>query len=187
KPSNVLLAADGEPMLRDFNISLRASAVGQTRDRSELSGTVAYMSPEHLRALASRDPSLARLVDHRSDIYSLGLILYEMLAGHKPFEMTGSYSPAMPLIVAMALERSRCSRSMRAERSEVPWGLESILRMCLAPEPSQRYQEAGHLAEDLRRFLDNRPLRHAPELSRAERVRKWMKRHPRVTSSACVA
>src|SRR5262249_57917514 len=102
-------------------------------------------------------------------------------------EMTGSYSPAMPLIVAMALERSRCSPSMRAERPEVPWGLESILRMCLAPEPSQRYQQAGHLAEDLRRFLENRPLRHAPELSRAERVRKWMRRHPRLTSSARVA
>ncbi len=187
KPSNVLLAADGQPMLLDFNISLQATAAAQGRDRSALSGTVAYMSPEHLRALASRDPALARAVDHRSDIYSLGLVLFEMLVGHKPFEQTGSYSPAMPLIVAMALERSRSAPSIRAERGDIPWSLESILRKCLMPEPGQRYQRAEHLAEDCRRFLADLPLRHAPELSRVERIRKWSRRHPRLTSAAMVS
>jgi tetratricopeptide (TPR) repeat protein len=187
KPSNVLLAADGQPMLLDFNIALEATTAAQGRDRAVLSGTVAYMSPEHLRALASRDPSLARAVDHRSDLYSLGLVLFEMLAGHKPFEQTGSYSPAMPLVVAMALERGRAAPSIRAVRRDVPWSLESILRKCLAADPVQRYQRADHLAEDCRRFLQNLPLRYAPELSRVERARKWMRRHPRLTSAAGVS
>ena len=52
----------------------------------------------------------------------------------------------------------------------MPWSLESIVRKCLAPDPADRYQQAEHLAEDLRRFLDDRPLKHAPELSRAERA-----------------
>jgi tetratricopeptide (TPR) repeat protein len=72
-------------------------------------------------------------------------------------------------------------------RPDAPWSLESIVRKCLAPDQGQRYQQAEQLAEDLRRFLDDRPLRYAPELSRVERVRKWLRRHPRVTSSGTVA
>ena len=76
---------------------------------------------------------------------------------------------------------------MRRQRPEVPWSLESIVRHCLAPDPAQRYQQAEHLAEDLRRFLEDRPLKYAPELSRTERVRKWLRRNPRLTSSGSVA
>jgi tetratricopeptide (TPR) repeat protein len=110
-----------------------------------------------------------------------------MLAGCKPFDQSGSYSPLLSLIEAMALERSRTAPSLRRNRHDVPWSIESIARMCLAADPSQRYQQAEHLAEDLRCFLEDRPLKHAPELSRVERVRKWMRRHPRMSSSASVA
>jgi eukaryotic-like serine/threonine-protein kinase len=91
------------------------------------------------------------------------------------------------MIEAMALERSQVAPSVRRHRPTTPWGLESIVRKCLAPDPAQRYQQAEHLAEDLRRFLEDRPLKYAPELSQAEQVRKWMRRHPRLTSSASVA
>ena len=64
--------------------------------------------------------------------------------------------------------------------------LESILRMCLAPDPTKRYQRAEHVAQDLDAFLNNEPLRHAPELSKVERVQKWLRRHPRLTSSGMV-
>jgi serine/threonine protein kinase/lipoprotein NlpI len=185
KPSNILLAADGQPLLLDFNLSedikdARACAA------ATLGGTVAYMAPEHLRAMAARDPALARKVDGRSDIYSLGMVLYEMLVGHKPFDQSASYAPMPALIEAMAVERAGAIPSVRERRTDVPWGLESILRTCLHPDPDQRYQTASALAEDLRAFIEDRSLRHAPELSRVERLQKWTRRHPRLATTALV-
>jgi serine/threonine protein kinase/tetratricopeptide (TPR) repeat protein len=183
KPSNILLGVDGQPMLLDFNLSHDAS---NAPAQATLGGTVAYMSPEHLKALATRDAALARQVDQRSDLYSLGMVLYEMIAGRSPFDQSASYTPLPMLIEAMALERSRVQPSLRQARPDVPWGLESIARRCLEPNASARYQKAEHLAEDLRRFLDDRPLLHAPELSWKERGRKWTRRHPRLTAAASV-
>jgi serine/threonine protein kinase/tetratricopeptide (TPR) repeat protein len=184
KPSNVLLSADGQPMLLDFNLAQNLNE--NQAAEATLGGTVAYMSPEHLRALAARDPVLARQIDQRADIYSLGMVLYEMLAGHSPFDQSASYSPMPALIEAMAVERGRTAPSLRQHRQDVPWSLESIARKCLAPEREQRYQKAEHLAEDLRRFLEDRPLRYAPELSWRERAAKWVRRHPRLAYSGLV-
>jgi serine/threonine protein kinase/tetratricopeptide (TPR) repeat protein len=184
KPSNILLAGDGQPLLLDFNL---AQDAGQDPAHASLGGTVAYMAPEHLRALLARKSGQVRPVDHRSDIYSLGMVLFEMLTGHSPFDQSGSYSVLPVMIEAMALERSQSAPSLRQRRGDVPWSLESICRKCLAPDPENRYQQAEHLADDLRRFLEDRPLRYAPELSWAERLRKWLRRHPRVTSSGSVA
>ncbi len=186
KPSNILLGADGQPMLLDFNLSQNLQD-GQARAAATLGGTVAYMAPEHLRALATRESALARRVDQRADIYSLGMVLYEMLAGCSPFDQSASYSVLPVLIQAMAVERSCTWPSLREHRPDVPWSLESIGRKCLAPDPADRYQHAEQLAEDLRCFLEDRPLKHAAELSRVERVQKWMRRHPRLTSSGPVA
>src|SRR5262249_2837071 len=106
--------------------------------------------------------------------------------GKKPFEQSASYS-VMPLqLETMAAERTTLKVSLRAERPDVPWGLESILRKCLAPEQAERYQQAEHLADDLRCFLEARPLRHAPELSYRERVVKWTRRHPRLSYAGAV-
>jgi serine/threonine protein kinase/Flp pilus assembly protein TadD len=186
KPSNILLGADGQPMLLDFNL---AQSLHDSSSKAEatLGGTVAYMAPEHLRALANPNPDTIRQVDQRSDIYSLGMVLFEMLTGHSPFDQSASYSILPVMIEAMAVERSQAAPSVRKQQPRVPWGLESIARKCLAPEPSERYQEGEDLAEDLRRFLEDRPLKFAPELSQVERARKWIRRHPRLTSSASVA
>jgi eukaryotic-like serine/threonine-protein kinase len=186
KPSNILVGADGQPMLLDFNLAHNLNT-DQAQAAATLGGTVAYMAPEHLRALATRDPDLVRLVDQRSDIYSLGMVLYEMLTGHNPFDQSGSYSPLPVLMEAMAVERSRNAPSLRQRRSDVPWSLESIVRKCLAPDQQQRYQKAEQLADDLKRFLEDQPLKYAPELSRRERIGKWIRRHPRLTSSGSVA
>ena len=126
-------------------------------------------------------------MDQRSDIYSLGMVLFEFLTGEGPFTQKGSYSALPVLIELMAMERTRTVPSARQKRSDVPWSLESILRKCLLPDPAQRYQQASHLALDLRRFLEDQPLRFAPELSRVECVGKWFRRHPRLTSSVTVA
>ncbi len=183
KPSNILIAADGQPLLLDFNL---ARSGNEDPAHATIGGTVAYMSPEHLRALVGRTSALIRQVDHRSDIYSLGMVLAEILTGHRPFDQSGGYS-AIPLqIEAMALERSKTVPSVRRVRPDVSWGMESIVRKCLASEPSERYQRADHLADDLRRLLEDRPLRHAPELSRVEAARKFARRHPRIASASTV-
>jgi tetratricopeptide (TPR) repeat protein len=145
------------------------------------------MAPERLRAVAEGRSAFAAQVDERADIYSLGMVLYEMVAGCLPFTQTDSYSPQLPEVQAMASERESTTPSLRARRPEVPWALESIARKCLSPHPSQRYQSAEHLAEDLKRFLDDSPLKYAPELSLRERAAKWLRRHPWVTSSGTVA
>ena len=180
KPANILVGADGQPMLLDFNLSQTQE---QSAAQASLGGTVAYMAPEHLRAMARRSAALATLVDHRADIYSLGMVLYEMLTGQKPFEQSASYSVFPLQIEAMATERGKSSPSLREQRPDTPWSLESICRKCLAPDPAERYQQAEHLAEDLRCLFDYRPLKYAPELSRAEVVSKWTRRHPRLTSA----
>jgi serine/threonine protein kinase/Tfp pilus assembly protein PilF len=184
KPSNVLISAEGQPLLLDFNL---AQGGADDPAHATIGGTVAYMAPEHLRALVGRTPALIRQVDGRSDLYSLGMVLAEMLTGHRPFDQSGSYS-ALPLqIEAMALDRSKTVASVRRERPDLSWGLESIVRKCLAADPTGRYQRADHLADDLRRLLEDRPLKYAPELSRVERARKFARRHPRLASSATVA
>jgi serine/threonine protein kinase/tetratricopeptide (TPR) repeat protein len=186
KPSNILLSADGQPMLLDFNLAENlheehAQAV------ASVGGTVAYMAPEHLHALALRDPALVRKVDHRADLYGLGMVFYEILTGRRPFEQSGSYSPMPSLIEAMAVERAGFAPSLRRHRPDVPWSLESIIRKCLEPDPAHRYQQADHLKEDLRRYLEDRPLRYAPERSWRERISKWRRRHPRLATNGMIA
>src|SRR5262249_20599193 len=90
-------------------------------------------------------------------------------------------------IEALAFERARWVPSLRRHRPDVPWSLESITRKCLDPDPSNRYQQAEHLAEDLRRYLEDRPLKYAPELSWRERLAKWRRRHPRLAVSGWMA
>src|SRR5262249_16465338 len=184
KPSNILLAHDGQPLLLDFNVS---HSQHQTHFEASVGGTPAYTSPEHIRALLDPTPERVRSVDHRSDIYSLGLVLYEMLTGHRPFSADGSYSAPSGTLRLMAQERSSVVPSLRSRRPDLPWGLDSILFKCLEAEPGRRYQRAEHLADDLRRFLDDRSLKHAPETSWGERAGKWLRRHPRLTSSGSVA
>lgn len=185
KPANVLIGGDGTPMLLDFNLSHDENQLhGQVE--ATLGGTVAYMAPEHLRALNIRSPELVAQVDERSDLYGLGMVLFEMITGHNPFEQAASYAAIPILVEAMATERARSIPSLRQHRDDVPWGLESIVRKCLQPDPSNRYQRADELAEDINCLLNDLPLRHAPELSRAERLRKWTRRHPKLASSALI-
>ena len=183
KPSNILLSAEGQPLLLDFNVA-QEMAAGTAQ--AILGGTVAYAAPEHLVALRDCTPDLIKRVDRRSDLYSLGLVLAEMVTGGHLFEQGGSYSARATQIEAMVVERSRNTPSLREVRRDVPWSLESISRKCLEPDPTRRYQQADHLADDLRRFLEDRPLKYAPELSRVEQVRKFFRRHPRLMTSGSV-
>ncbi|MFO0958971.1 MAG: serine/threonine-protein kinase [Isosphaeraceae bacterium] len=183
KPSNILLAADGTPMLLDFNLSAevrRDGDAGQTA--AEVGGTLPYMAPEHLDAFDPDGTTPPEKVDERSDLYSLGLILFEMVTGRHPFPTPPPDWPLRDAIRALIADRLEKAPSARVNES-IPWSLDSILRKCLDPDPARRYQSACDLAEDLRRFLDDQPLAFAPETSLSERAAKWARRHPRACNA----
>src|SRR5262245_627082 len=159
KPSNVLIASDGQPMLLDFNLardlkSNDASAVAY------VGGTLPYMAPEHLDAFNTKNPTPASAVDQRSDIYSLGVLLFEMLTNDSPFVVEKPQGPLPVVLERMAAQRRNAVPSPRALNEAVPWSLDAIVRRCLQPEPSDRYQDAASLAEDLQCELDSMPLLH---------------------------
>ena len=176
KPANILLGDDGEPLLLDFNLA------ADTKLRSHASaammgGTLPYMAPEHLEALKDG----GRTPDARSDLYSLGVILFELLTGRHPFPIhTGPVREILPRMIA---ERSAPPPPLRPWNAKVTPAVESIVRHCLHPDPSHRYRSARELHEDLQRQLDDRPLKHAPEPSWRERLGKWARRHRRLTST----
>jgi len=178
KPANILLTDDGQPMLLDFNLSEDTKAPTAAGPRG---GTLPYMAPEHLRAFRGEDAA----VDARSDIYALGIILHELLAGRHPFETFSGRSGSV--LERMIAERSAPPAGLRARNSQVSPAVESIVRHCLEPDPARRYQSAAHLHEDLERHLAHLPLRHAPEPSARERAAKWARRHPRLASSTSMA
>jgi serine/threonine protein kinase/Tfp pilus assembly protein PilF len=172
KPANVLLTDEGQPMLLDFNLSDNTHLRGAAAAR--LGGTLPYMAPEHLEAFRGSPPPP---IDPRGDVYSLGVILYQLLTGRHPFP--APQVPTNELIERMLADR-RTVPSLRRWNARVSPAAESIVRRCLQPDPARRYQSAAQLIEDLERHRTNLPLRHAPEPSFRERAAKWFRRRPRL-------
>ncbi|MDG3008080.1 protein kinase domain-containing protein [Paludisphaera mucosa] len=179
KPANVLITDEGQPLLLDFNLSQDESTTGRPR---AVGGTLPYMSPEHLDAFRGAD----RRVDARSDLYSLGVILYELLTGRPPFAGRAGM-PAPELVARMIEDRTGPPPDPRPWNHAVSPAVASIVRHCLEPDPDRRYQTAGELREDLRRQIEHRPLRYAADASPRERLGKWARRHPRLTSPGTLA
>jgi serine/threonine protein kinase/tetratricopeptide (TPR) repeat protein len=187
KPSNILLASDGTPMLLDFNLAAQtlAEPIENEARRAVVGGTLPYMSPEHLDAFNLRGSTLPEAVDERSDIYAMGLILYEMLAGQRPFDEPPANLPLIQALEAMIAAR-RHPPSLRAHSPKVPWSLDALVAKCLNFDPALRYQCARDLAEDLRRFLENLPMKHCSEPSLRERLGKLARRHPTLCSATSI-
>jgi serine/threonine protein kinase/tetratricopeptide (TPR) repeat protein len=194
KPANVLVTADGTPMLLDFNLA--AETVSETEGPEEagemtraiLGGTLPYMSPEHLDAFDPQGSTLPQDVDERADLYSLGLILFEMISGEHASPEPAGGLPPLQIIRTMRQDRLlRPVPSLRQRCPDVPWSLDALVAHCLEPDPDRRYATAGHLAEDLRRFLEDLPMKHCAEPSIRERAAKWARRHPTLSSSTSIA
>ena len=181
KPANVLLTDEGRPMLLDFNLAEDMKARG-TMERAWVGGTIPYMAPEHLEAFSGAGP---RTLDGRCDVFSLGVILFELLTGRHPYPV--HKLKAKQAVTAMLADRRHPAPGLRRLNPAVSLATEAIVQKCLAGDPTKRYQTAQQLREDLDRQLNGQPLKYAAEPSRRERARKWAKRHPRLSSSGAVA
>ena len=163
KPGNTLVTAAGEPKLLDFGIAKLVSGDAdslQTTVQNEQRFTPAYASPEQIRG----DP-----VTTASDVYSLGALLYELLAGRPPHRFeTQRPSPTEIFRVIVEREPSRVRG--------VATDLDTIVRKALSKEPLWRYSGAAAFAEDLRRYLDGRPVQARPATS-AYRAAKFIARN----------
>jgi tetratricopeptide (TPR) repeat protein len=165
KPGNVLLDRTGRPHLTDFGLARRNDEreITLTMD-GQIVGTPAYMAPEQ----AAGD--LAR-VDSRSDVYSLGVVLYELLTGGLPFRGT-----MRMLLHQVQHEEPRPPRRLN---DRIPRDLETITLKAMAKEPAERYQTAGEVAADLRRWLAGEPIQARP-IGALGRAVKWARRRPTV-------
>jgi serine/threonine protein kinase len=160
KPSNVLLAADGQPMLLDFHLARPPLAANVDVSAGRLGGTPGYMPDEQIMAM--RAGRTASAIDGRADVHALGVLLYEALGGPMPISTDNS------------------ARDLRRANPAVSTGLADLLARCVAADPARRYAAAGDVASDLRRHLADLPLRGVANRSPAERWRKWRRRRPHV-------
>jgi serine/threonine protein kinase len=164
KPSNLLLDAGGDVWIADFGLA--RSRNQNLTTTGDLVGTLRYMSPE--QALAQHD-----LVDHRTDIYSLGASLYELLTRTPAID--GEDSAAMMRQILHGQPKP-----LRGIDPAIPVPLETIVLKAMASEPAHRYPTAAELADDLQRFVDDVPIR-AKRLSVAQRVGRWTRKHRTAT------
>jgi predicted Ser/Thr protein kinase len=163
KPSNLLLDKEKRLWLTDFGLARRMDDVTLSLTGALL-GTPRYMSPE--QAVASK-----KRVDHRSDLFSLGATLYELLTGQPAFAGDTPHHVIQQILTGEP-------KPIRQANSSVPRDLETVVMKCLAKEPGQRYSAARELADDLRAFLDGRPIR-ARRANLVELAHRWFKSQQR--------
>jgi serine/threonine protein kinase/WD40 repeat protein len=159
KPSNILLDTHGVAWVTDFGLAKAAEDEDLTRT-GDLVGTIRYMAPERFRGQG----------DIRSDVYALGLVLYEMLALRPAFR-AGSREALLYEVTHIEPPR------LHELAPSVPRDLQTIVHKAIEKDAAHRYPTAAELAEDLRRFLEHRPIR-ARRVGATERLTRWARRNP---------
>jgi serine/threonine protein kinase len=169
KPANLLLDARGQLWVADFGLAQLGAGEGGLTETGLLVGTLRYMSPE--QTLGKRVP-----IDHRTDVYSLGVTLYELLTLRLPF--TGQ--DRQELLRQIACDEPAAPRKLRRG---VPAELQTIVLKALEKAPQDRYATAQELADDLKRWLEDRPI-HARRPSLGRVALKWARRHRALVGAA---
>jgi WD40 repeat protein/serine/threonine protein kinase len=169
KPSNVLLTDEDTPRITDFGLAKLlegepgASAAGGQTESGAIVGTPCYMAPEQAGGHS-------REVGPAADVYALGAILYEVLTGRPPFQG----ETTLDVLLQVRTEEPVPPGALRAK---LPRDLETICLKCLEKSPAKRYATAQALADDLRLFLDGRPIQARP-VGRPEKLWRWCRRNP---------
>lgn len=172
KPANILVAADGSPKILDFGV---ARILGEDRRtfvtaEGQVVGTLSYMSPEQLSGDSDR-------IGPRSDVYSLGVLVYEMLSGRTPLPLDGLSVPA-----AIARLREEDPPSLNSVDRRLGGDVSTIVGKAMEEEPERRYASAAALADDIRRHLEHRPI-EARAPSAAYRLRRFTRRNRSLVAS----
>jgi serine/threonine protein kinase len=171
KPSNLLVDTQGKLWVADFGLARIREGANLTQT-GDICGTMRYMSPE--QALGH-----VGAVDHRTDVYSLGVTMYELATGRHPAGDGGD--------MRQWLDRSGTSiRPLRACDARIPADFDTIVMKAIAHVPGDRYATARELAQDLGRFLNGEPILASPP-SRARRLGRWASRHKRSVAAAAFA
>ena len=175
KPGNILVDSSGEPKIIDFGVARSTGSdiaiTTMQTDVGQLLGTLQYMSPEQCDA----EPNA---IDTRSDVYSLGVVLYELLVGELPYDVTGCsvYQAARRIKESQPEVPATLDRRLRGD-------LQIILLKALEKDRECRYQSVADLARDIRHYLDREPIDARPP-TLATRARRWLVRHPVVATAA---
>lgn len=165
KPANILIDKEGEPHITDFGIAKRISADATISSEGQVIGTAKYMAPEQAAGKS-------RETDHRADIYALGVVLYEMLAGDVPFR-----GNVQAILHQKMTEDAPSPRTMAPGLSR---DLETICLKCLERDPGKRYASALEVAEELERVAGGEPIRARP-ITSLERAWRWCRKRPDVS------
>lgn len=163
KPANILLDEQGHPKVTDFGVAKSLEFESGATQTGQVLGTPSYMAPEQAAGASNR-------VGAAVDIYALGATLYDLLTGRPPFNGSS-------VLDTLELVRTREPVPPNQLAGNIPRDLETIALKCLQKDPSRRYESAAMLADDLRRFLDGRPIVARP-VGSVEKAWRWAKRNP---------
>ncbi len=171
KPSNVMIDQYGKPQIMDFGLAKRDVGEVTMTAEGQILGTVAYMSPEQAGGLS-------HWTDRRTDIYSLGVMLFQMATGELPFR--GNLESQL---VSKQLNEAPDPRTLE---NHIPLDFSTICLKCLERDPNSRYATAQLVADELNRFLSGEPIRARP-ISRVKKTWRWTKRRPWTAAALALA